>query len=1244
MKISIFVKMVFLVLALALFGFVLIAFAEQSPPGGEITAFTPLTEGASVQTGAEPPTIEVAATQNMGFAATNLLAALATPADTDRYKDVALSIDNAMLNALGLSDATQVTDLLEAYLLEKGISPGKLLLRNAETTIDTTDLSKFYVYDHYDSTAGIPGVWGPNPDGATIANGKDWLTTYGKPFGNPMRPYFAYAPTTAYVTANSRPFYHNNNAYATVTLDDSYQPIYSNPIVFNNTLEQVVDINNYVKKTVIGAGTPDAAITTANMFYGNWGLLHNGTNRTNMPYPPSPVIRPNPAATDPENTLKNNLYTINNYREHIYAYEDENGYPSIWFTGYHTGNYTDFLFYPTDSLGTKNVSFSVDFNYVNSHAMRGVGFLYNAGIDSSGNIHGYIVFIQLEGGPDSTIRLARPNSIAVYKIRDNVPAENFHGAAALLSDAGYTTLEISTTMPALNVGNMSAIMDVEAEITESGIEVKFTQAFDANNAPIVNPVTTTLTATTASTGYQGFGLLAQHTSTGHTCARSSAFKFSNLLMSFAVNDAFDALTGSNDFRPGNDVDHFFVNLVSAPVNNTASSDYWYGIDALRGSKIFYITQNTNNTVAENNTGSGGQTPPAPHNLTNGLNGYYDSSGPSDKTGWPMSDGTGYWDPANIPPDSGADALDDLVKWLGDYIAATTTADWVTPTYPSQNKKPLVDAEFIGTYVSGGPASLSGLDALSFETDPITISIQNYFDNTDTNHPYVAIPATIDAFEISWHYLPQGGDYPNDLIDMSAWSFTPVATELIDVDPADPGGTTYDLQNFTFEPGKIPDVSSWPVGEYIATIIAWGSDGQKSAPVYKTITLTVNATKSITSFSLAGETGTIDENAGTIAVTVPYGTNISSSTPVIIHNGASITPTGAQNFTTPVSYTVTATDNATRVYIVTVMVAPNSDASLLTVAGQTILVGSGAGVRNAPYTANMRVANSVSSVANANLTAAAGATAVLYSDAAFAIAQSPVSLRIGANHLYIMVTAQDGATVLYYDVTVTRRTGGGSTTQIPDTDTPTGSFKSLQERYADELKKLDLFLGTGTDTNGNPVYDLDSPLTRIQALVLVIRLLGLEEEALAFAGDRQFTDVPEWAWQYAAFAYMLGITNGVNETQTLFAADRPVTLQEFTAFLLRVLKYNEKNGDFQYVDTLDKALEVKLYTPNEMRLLGEGQFLRGDAVVAMVDALLTLINNSNDTRLIDTLVDIELLSGDAAIAFAQAIKDIGKYSE
>jgi ribosomal protein L13E/preprotein translocase subunit SecB len=113
-----------------------------------------------------------------------------------------------------------------------------------------------------------------------------------------------------------------------------------------------------------------------------------------------------------------------------------------------------------------------------------------------------------------------------------------------------------------------------------------------------------------------------------------------------------------------------------------------------------------------------------------------------------------------------------------------------------------------------------------------------------------------------------------------------------------------------------------------------SAGNGTTAVY-TVTVTVAGStdngsnaKAITGFSFANPAvaGSINEEAKTISVTVPYGTDRYGLVPSIIHTGTTISPASgaAQNFSSPVQYTVSAENGTTAVYIVTVTVAGSTD--------------------------------------------------------------------------------------------------------------------------------------------------------------------------------------------------------------------------------------------------------------------------------------------------------------------------------
>lgn len=63
--------------------------------------------------------------------------------------------------------------------------------------------------------------------------------------------------------------------------------------------------------------------------------------------------------------------------------------------------------------------------------------------------------------------------------------------------------------------------------------------------------------------------------------------------------------------------------------------------------------------------------------------------------------------------------------------------------------------------------------------------------------------------------------------------------------------------------------------------------------------------------------------------------------------------------------------------------------------------------------------------------------------------------------------------------------------------------------ANQLYELGLFKGTGTKADGSPEFELDRAPTRLEALVMLIRLLGIEQEALKENVHCHFKDVPQW---------------------------------------------------------------------------------------------------------------------------------------
>ena len=105
--------------------------------------------------------------------------------------------------------------------------------------------------------------------------------------------------------------------------------------------------------------------------------------------------------------------------------------------------------------------------------------------------------------------------------------------------------------------------------------------------------------------------------------------------------------------------------------------------------------------------------------------------------------------------------------------------------------------------------------------------------------------------------------------------------------------------------------------------------------------------------------------------------------------------------------------------------------------------------------------------------------------------------------------------------------------------------------AASLKTLTLF--RGSDTGYGEGFDLEKAPTRMEALIMLIRLLGEESEALTCTAYQPFTDVPDWALPYAAYAYSKGYTNGVGPTT--FGTTMSASAEMYTEFLLRALRYS-----------------------------------------------------------------------------------------
>jgi len=175
-----------------------------------------------------------------------------------------------------------------------------------------------------------------------------------------------------------------------------------------------------------------------------------------------------------------------------------------------------------------------------------------------------------------------------------------------------------------------------------------------------------------------------------------------------------------------------------------------------------------------------------------------------------------------------------------------------------------------------------------------------------------------------------------------------------------------------------------------------------------------------------------------------------------------------------------------------------------------------------------------------------------------------------------------------------------------------------------LYDLGLFQGTGTDEAGSPVFELNRTARRDEAVIMLIRLLGREREALACTDSHPFTDVAPWADRYIAYAYREKLTSGVGTTT--FGSDTEASGNMYLTFILRALGCDDAAPDAPYDYTSAAAYAVQ--TGVTEHDYSAGSFLRGDAAQVSLDALRCNINGTGST-LIQRLADDGAVTAGAA---------------
>lgn len=235
-------------------------------------------------------------------------------------------------------------------------------------------------------------------------------------------------------------------------------------------------------------------------------------------------------------------------------------------------------------------------------------------------------------------------------------------------------------------------------------------------------------------------------------------------------------------------------------------------------------------------------------------------------------------------------------------------------------------------------------------------------------------------------------------------------------------------------------------------------------------------------------------------------------------------------------------------------------------------------------------------------------------------EAPLGGSAAVNHRYLAAENSRIAFFVDSDTAVIRYSGSCQLENGNGTD-----YNAL----AEALKNMGLF--RGSDVPYGSGFDLESAPTRIQGLVMFLRLIGEEQLALNYPGSGiTFADVPDWAEPYVAFAYDRGYTKGQeidSQWRVVFGSDQPLAARDYVTFLLRALGYEEGNA-FHWETAITDAWTLGVLTEGEVGLLTEKPFLRAQVAYLSYMSLSAPIAGGTGT-LLDKLTSSGAVSKTAA---------------
>ena len=510
--------------------------------------------------------------------------------------------------------------------------------------------------------------------------------------------------------------------------------------------------------------------------------------------------------------------------------------------------------------------------------------------------------------------------------------------------------------------------------------------------------------------------------------------------------------------------------------------------------------------------------------------------------------------------------------------------------------------YTGYTISQTPVAEDGTVEFFFYQDTsMYMDYYTWFTDTDGNR--------LDTFTVQagtdftlgmdgYMYAYGGGLKPEDRVTHGA----ALDPEDIQICTVGEDGTLTPVEGKTIgEDGQVT-LSFAAAGSYVLS--AMGNEFTNIFSPWLPVTVTAapkSSNADVSSVTVAGVEATAGEN-NTYTVTLPYGTDVTAGSFVIVTSDSGATVGALTNEGNVWTFTVTAEDGVTsKTYTVTVSFteAPKSNdagVSSVTVAGFKAVAGA-----NNSYTVTVPYGTVVKT----------GSFVIVTRHPRAAVS----ALTNTRNIWSFTVTAEDGVTTAVYTVTV-------NTAALPEPITPGVDNKKPASKPEVKLPFTDVStsdwfyddvafvykngLFSGTDSRS---FSPNASMTRAMLVTVLYRLEGEP----TVTGRSSFTDVRSGAYYEKAviWAAANGIVTGTDSTS--FSPDAKVTREQLAAILYRYAQYRKLDTDasaklnsFTDADSVSAyASEALGWAVSEGLINGaSGKLMpKGDATRAQVAAIL-----------------------------------------